>query len=288
MKITVCETVDQIATLTARKAASALSACIDRKGHATFIAASGLSQVKFLAALVDTPDIDWSKTTMYHLDEYIGLPESHPATFRHYMRKHIVDRIQPGTVHFIGGDASDPRVECERLNGIAKTDPIDVAFLGVGVNGHLAFNDPPANFDIADPFTIVDLVESCRLQQVEEEWFATLDAVPKQAITATISHILSSDHIFCIASGTRKASAIKNALTGPISPSCPASILRRHQNTELFLDPDALGSTDEAATAESSPTDGIATRRQAVALAKRVLAAMLEKLGQNDLQLTDN
>jgi glucosamine-6-phosphate deaminase len=145
-----------------------------REGRAAFVAATGVSQFEFLDALTSVPDIDWARTTMFHLDEYVGLSETHPASFRRYLKERLIARVHPGVVHLIEGDAPDPQEECRRLNRLIAGHEIDVSFVGIGENGHLAFNDPPADFEVEDGYIVVELDEACRRQQLGEGWFASL------------------------------------------------------------------------------------------------------------------
>ncbi len=239
MELFVFPTKLEMAQASATKAAELLKDAIARKGHATFVAATGASQFEFLDALTSMPGIDWSKTTMFHLDEYIGLPETHPASFRRYLKERLIDRVHPGTVHLIQGDAPDPQAECQRLNRLIRQYEIDVAFVGIGENGHLAFNDPPADFEVEDPYIIVELDEACRRQQLGEGWFASLDEVPQRAISMSIKQIMKSRAIVCTVPDRRKAQAVHDCLTGEITPLHPASILRQHERAYIFLDADA-------------------------------------------------
>ncbi len=176
---------------------------------------------------------------MFHLDEYIGFSADHPASFRRYLRERLTSRVPIGTAHFIEGDASNLEKELDRLNGLLASTPIDVAFVGIGENGHLAFNDPPANFEVATPYIIVHLDEACRRQQFGEGWFKTLEDVPKRAISMSVKQIMKSAHIICTVPDRRKAKAVKACLEGEIGPMVPASILRRHSQCFLFLDREA-------------------------------------------------
>lgn len=221
------------------KAAELLKAALDRKGHASFVAATGASQFEFLDALTSISDVDWSRTTMFHLDEYIGLPETHPASFRRYLKERLMSRVHPGTVHLIQGEAFDPRAECQRLSCLIAGHPIDVSFVGIGENGHLAFNDPPADFEVEDPYIIVELDEACRRQQLGEGWFASLAEVPHRAISLSVKQIMKSHSIVCTVPDRRKAQAVYDCFTGDVSPQHPASILRQHNDTYVFLDADA-------------------------------------------------
>jgi glucosamine-6-phosphate deaminase len=217
-------------------AARILKEAIAQKGRAAFIAATGMSQVGFLKALVATPGIAWDKTTMFHLDEYIGFAPDHPASFRRYLRERLTTRAPIGTVHFIAGDAPDLKQELSRLNGLLAATPIDAAFVGIGENGHLAFNDPPADFQTETPYIVVKLDEGCRRQQMGEGWFGSLDEVPREAISMTVRQIMKSAHIICTVPEQRKAQAVKACLEGEVSPQFPASILRTHPSCYLFLD----------------------------------------------------
>lgn len=233
-----------MAEAAARQAARLLRAAITQKGQATLVAATGASQFEFLAALTREQAVDWTKTGMFHLDEYIGLPATHPASFRRYLQERLVDRVNLHQVHFVRGDAADPQAECQRLNRLIAGYEIDVAFVGIGENGHLAFNDPPADFEVADPYIIVNLDEACRRQQLGEGWFDSLEAVPQRAISMSIRQIMRSKAILCVVPDQRKAQAVYHTLNAEISPAYPASILRLHPNATLFLDPAAASLLD--------------------------------------------
>jgi len=239
MEIRIFETKQEMGKAAAEKAAEILKKTIEEKGKATFVAATGASQFEFLENLTKISSIDWSKTVMFHLDEYIGLPEDHPASFRRYLKERLIDKVHPGIVYLINGDARDPEKECERLNKIINEKEIDVAFVGIGENGHLAFNDPPADFEIEKPYIIVELDEACRRQQLGEGWFKSLDEIPKRAISMSIKQIMKSKNIICTVPDERKARAVKNCLEGEVSPYCPASVLRKHKSVFLFLDKDS-------------------------------------------------
>lgn len=222
----------------AEKTAEILLKALDSKDYAYFITATGVSQFEFLDALTKHDEIDWSRTIMFHLDEYIGLPASHPASFRNYLHKRIVNLIYPSKIHFIKGDVLDPVQECKRINNIISKVKIDVTFVGIGENGHLAFNDPPANFEIKDPYIIVDLDEQCRNQQVGEGWFNSIEEVPKKAISMSIQEIMRAKNIICICPEKRKAEAVRNCLSEDIgiTPMYPASILKKHERCYCYLD----------------------------------------------------
>ena len=236
VKIEVFKTRAECGAAAAEKGAVILKEALAEKKRASFIVATGASQFDFLTALTQKDGIDWSKTTMYHLDEYIGLDETHPASFRRYLKERLVDVVQPGTVHFIRGEEDDPAVECDRMNDIIMRDTIVVAFVGIGENGHLAFNDPPADFETEQPFIIVDLDDACRRQQLGEGWFPSLEDVPATAISMSINQIMKSGAIICTVPDRRKARAVKACFEGDVSPLHPASILRRHPDAFVYLD----------------------------------------------------
>lgn len=236
MEIQILETKEEMGKSAARKAEEVLSTAITTKGKASFIVATGASQFEFLEALTKASSIDWSKITMFHLDEYVGISQSHPASFRRYLKERFIDKVHPGVVHLIAGDSPDTKRECERLNAMLVNQTIDVAFVGIGENGHLAFNDPPADFITEKPYIVVQLDHACRRQQMGEGWFATLEEVPCKAISMSIRQIMKSEAIICTVPEQRKANAVKDCLEGEISPECPASILREHPRAFLFLD----------------------------------------------------
>ena len=231
----------QLAQAAATDAADLIRLAIKARGEAYVIAATGASQFEFLDDLVLQPDIDWSQVTFFHLDEYVGLPKSHPASFRRYLQQRIVDRIHPGNFHFINGDAEDPAAECKRVGELISAQTIDVAFVGIGENGHLAFNDPPADFETEEPYLIVNLDEACRSQQVGEGWFATVEAVPTQAISMSIQQILKARDVLCVVPDRRKAKAVRDCLELEVSALHPASILQRHASASIYLDKESAG-----------------------------------------------
>jgi glucosamine-6-phosphate deaminase len=236
MRVRVFENKSEMARAAAEQAAAALREAVACAGRAHVIAATGASQFEFLDALVATDGIEWAKTVFFHLDEYVGLPETHPASFRRYLRERIVDRVGPGTFHFIAGDAADPEAEARRVGELLARHPIDVAFVGIGENGHLAFNDPPADFETEEPYLVVGLDEACRRQQMGEGWFARLEDVPERAISMSVRQILKSREILAVVPDARKARAVRDCLEGRPSPEHPASILQQHPRTSVFLD----------------------------------------------------
>src|SRR5512147_1057522 len=207
MKTLVFDSKREMAEAAAAQAASALKAAIAEKGEARAIAATGASQFDFLDALVATPGIDWASVVFFHLDEYVGLPETHPASFRRYLRERIVERVHPAAFHFLNGDAPDPAAECRRVGALLAAQPVDVAFVGIGENGHLAFNDPPADFETEEPYLVLALDEACRRQQLGEGWFPRLEDVPARAISMSIRQILKAREILAIVPDLRKAPA---------------------------------------------------------------------------------
>jgi glucosamine-6-phosphate deaminase len=197
--------------------------------------ATGTSQLKFLDRLTREPDVDWLRVELFHLDEYVGLPDDHPASFRRYLRERVILPAGIERFHLIDG-CGDPHAVCEDLGRKLAAQPIDVAFVGIGENAHLAFNDPPADFDTERPYLVVQLDDACRRQQVGEGWFTTIDDVPVSAITMSIRHILKARAILAVVPESRKAVAVRMCVEGDVSPMVPASILRTHQDTTLFLD----------------------------------------------------
>lgn len=221
----------------AGKGAGFIREAIKSRGEAYIILATGASQFDMLRALVKE-EVDWSVVTAFHLDEYIGLPITHPASFRKYLKERFADIVKPREFVYVNGEA-DPVQECQRLGKLISKCTIDVAFIGIGENGHLAFNDPPADFDTEEPYIIVNLDEACRRQQLGEGWFPTFDDVPEKAISMSIKQIMKSRAIICTVPDLRKAEAVKKTIKEPISPAVPATILRNHDNAWLYLDYDS-------------------------------------------------
>lgn len=219
----------------ARHAAQILDDVIAAKGRARIVAATGASQIEFLDALVTAPGIDWARVEMFHLDEYVGLPIDHPASFRRYLLERLIRPTAMGAYHLLDGERDALRVVEEAGRAIALA-PIDVAFVGIGENGHLAFNDPPADFATERPYLVVTLDDACRRQQVGEGWFASVDEVPAQAISMSVRQILKAGTILCVVPDARKAQAVQACLEGDVSPMAPASILQTHPDTTIYLD----------------------------------------------------
>src|SRR5580765_5776453 len=237
MKINIYNTLHELGKAAGVAAAQYIRKTIEEKASANIILATGTSQFEILNQLISAEEIDWSKVVMFHLDEYIGLPITHKASFRKYLQERLVDRA-PGLqeYYFIDGEASSPKEECARLGKIIANHPIDLALVGVGENGHLAFNDPPADFKTREPYIVVALDEACRRQQVGEGWFPSLADVPARAISMSVRQILEARRILCVVPDQRKAEAVRAALEGPVTPAVPASILQTHPDVTVFLD----------------------------------------------------
>jgi glucosamine-6-phosphate deaminase len=227
----------EVGAAAANSAAQAIRSAIRSKGQANIILATGASQFEMLEQLVASHGIDWLKVVMFHLDEYIGLGPDHLASFRRYLKERFVDEVMPlKAAYFVRGDEEYPAEECRRLGVLIAAHPIDVACIGIGENGHLAFNDPPADFETQEPYLTVQLDEPCRKQQLGEGWFPRFEDVPSQAISMSIRQILKSKQLVVTVPDMRKARAVKEALEGPVTPQCPASILQQHPNCSIFLD----------------------------------------------------
>lgn len=240
MRIEISENRDELGESAAGEAADKISEAIHRNGSAGMILATGTSQFEVLHSLVNRPGVDWSRVTMFHLDEYVGITEEHPASFRKYLMDRFIRKVPVlGAYHLIDGSRLEPLEECRRLNRIISDHPIDVALVGIGENGHLAFNDPPADFETGDPYILVELDEACRKQQLGEDWFESLDEVPERAISMSVRQIMKSGHIICSVPDQRKAEAVRDCLQKPVSPLRPASILQEHPSCSIFLDRDS-------------------------------------------------
>lgn len=213
-----------------------LKRVLKERGEANVVFATGSSQYAFLASLRQVQDVDWSQVSAFHLDEYLDLSAEHPASFRYYLRRHLFDHLPFGAVHFLNGNAPDLEGECARYAELLKTKHLDLACIGIGENGHLAFNDPPADFETDKLVQIVTLDRAARQQQVNEGHFPALADVPTQALSLSIPAILAAKTLSCVVPDLRKAEAVSCALTAPISPQCPASVLRQHDDCQLFLD----------------------------------------------------
>src|SRR6516165_10630619 len=235
MRLRVLEGRNRLGSAAAAQAAAAIGRAIRQKGRARIIGASAASQFEFLETLTSTPGIDWKKVELFHLDEYIGLPKTHPASFCKFLQERLISKTGMVTYHFLDGE-KDPAEVIRETNQAISAAPIDVAFVGIGENGHLAFNDPPADFETEEPYIVVNLDRVCRQQQVGEGWFPNIEAVPTQAISMSVKQVLKSKEILAVVPGPKKSEAIKACFDGPISPMAPSSILRTHTNATIYLD----------------------------------------------------
>ncbi len=236
MEIHVMQDHYELGKAAGKKAAQIIRDSIDLRGVANIILATGISQFETLKQLISEKNIDWGKVVMFHLDEYINLPISSPASFRKYLQDRFLSKLPTlKATHLINGEV-DPEAECDRLGHLISDQPVDVALVGIGENGHLAFNDPPADFETEEPFIIVELDEVCRKQQLGEGWFKSLEEVPRKAISMSIKQILKSNHIICSVPDSRKAVVVKNSFEQTVSNLYPASILQLHERCTCYLD----------------------------------------------------
>ena len=239
MKIIIKEDKGEVGKEAANIACNAIKKAIEKKGEVNIIAATGASQFEFFESLTSMRGLDWSRVRMFHLDEYVGISIEHPASFRKYLKERFIDKTGIKEYCFLNGDVENLEKEVERLNNIISKHKIDIAFVGIGENGHLAFNDPPADFEEEKPYIIVTLNEKCKKQQMGEGWFKTIDDVPKQAISMSVKQIMKSEIILCTVPDRRKAEAVHLCMDGEINPQYPASILRDHKECYLILDKDS-------------------------------------------------
>ena len=238
MIVRVFETRRAMARAAASQAAAAIRSAIASRGRARIIVATGASQFEFLEDLTTTHLLDWRKVTLFHLDEYVGLPATHPASFRKYILERVIEKTAIEDYVLLNGEG-DVREVCRQAGAALNAAPVDVAFVGIGENGHLAFNDPPADFATDEPYLIVQLDEACRRQQVGEGWFASISEVPVSAISMSVRQILKSREILCVVPDARKAKAVRDCLGGEVSPVHPSSILQTHPATTVYLDRDS-------------------------------------------------
>ena len=234
ISISVSSTPEELGKKAAAKIAELLRDAIGKKGHARMILSTGQSQFETLVALVKE-DVDWSKVEMFHLDEYVALPESHGASFRKYLKERFVSKVNLKAAYFVNGEGDVER-NIEDLTKELRKDEVDVGVIGIGENGHIAFNDPPADFDTDKAYKVVNLDERCRMQQVGEGWFKTFDDVPKQAITMCPKQIMACRHIVTAVPHRVKAEAIYNTITKPVTPDVPATLMKTHPDWNLFID----------------------------------------------------
>jgi len=238
MEIRISGTSKESGEIAAVAGAEAIKEALKTKHAASIILATGASQFHMLAQLVKA-DLDWSKVTCFHLDEYVGVGAAHPASFRKYLRERFLEKVgKVKAFHFID-PGENPQAECDRLGRLIGAEEVDVAFVGIGENGHLAFNDPPADFETEVPYLVVDLDSDCRAQQLGEGWFPSFDAVPSQAISMSIRQIMKSRKLVAAVPDLRKSKAVRGTVKGKVTPLCPASIMQLHPDCHLYLDREA-------------------------------------------------
>jgi glucosamine-6-phosphate deaminase len=235
----------------ARHAALTIRAAIKQRGGCRMVAATAASQREFLEALTSEADIDWARVEAFHLDEYIGLPMTHPGSFRKMLMEQLISKSGITQYHLLDGDAADPSSVARKVGSALASAPVDIAFLGVGENGHIAFNDPPADFETEEPYIVVNLDEACRRQQVGEAWFADISQVPTQALSMSVRQIMKSKEILAVVPDQRKAQAVKSCFEGEITPMAPASILRTHPKATVYLDRNSASLLSRALVHES-------------------------------------
>ena len=228
--------VEEMGKAAADYGASILRDILLTRERVNLVVATGASQFTVLSNLITQPDIDWSRVHGFHLDEYVGMSGDHPASFCRYLRERFVEQVPLASFEYIRGDFLNPDNECSRLAGVIDELPLDLAFVGIGENGHLAFNDPPADFENENSYLVVELDEACRRQQMGEGWFESLAKVPTHAISMSIRQIMKVENIVCSVPDLRKAEAVKLALQGPVTKNLPASILQQHQKVKVFLE----------------------------------------------------
>ncbi len=236
MEVTITINPEELGKAAAKAGAFLIRHALEQKRRANIILATGTSQFEMLNRLIAEPGIDWGHVVMFHLDEYIGLPLAHPASFRKYLMERFTSKVPAlKAVYWIDGEVDETR-ECERLSRSIAEHPIDLAFIGIGENGHLAFNDPPADFETEAPYIVVELDEACRKQQLGEGWFKSLDDVPRKAISMSVKQILKSKNIICSVPDLRKAIAVRNCIEHPVNNLFPATALQGHPKCSCFLD----------------------------------------------------
>ena len=243
MKIIVTENSAELGKKASSLAAAKINEAIQQRGYARIVLSTGASQFDTLKELIKE-DVDWSKVEMFHLDEYVDLPVSHPASFRKYLQERFVSKVNLKAAHFVNGEGNIDRNIFDLTNEINK-DPLDVGLIGIGENAHIAFNDPPADFNTEDPYIVVNLNETCKRQQVGEGWFASVDDVPKQAISMSVNKIMSCKCIISCVPDERKANAIYSMITSEVAPEVPASILKKHKDVYVFIDKGSASKTPD-------------------------------------------
>ncbi len=258
-RVSVHKTTERLGTAAAMEAAAVINCAIAKHGNARIIVATGNSQLDLISALTRRTDIDWSAVEVFHMDEYIGISDRHPSSFRYWIRNRVEEVTHPAQVHYLAGDAPDLDAEMARYAGLLRDGRIDLAFVGFGENGHIAFNDPPSA-DFADTVLVkrVTLDEACRKQQVGEGHFRDMDSTPREALTVTCPGLFRADAWICSVPDARKAGAVRDALEGPVSTACPASIVQTHPNASVYLDLESatlLSSVPETGMAGSDSVD---------------------------------
>ena len=239
MKVNAYATHTDMARAAAEFGADLISEAVARRGRAVYILSTGMSQAAFLDELTSIPDVPWNRTVMFHLDDYLGLPADHPASFDRYLHERFIDKARPGEYHLIDGNAAEPEAECERCAGLLEREPVDICFAGIGETAHLALNDPPADFDEPRTFRVIDIDRRSRRQLAGEGWFDSWRDCPARAITISIARIMRCNTVISVVGEARKATAVSRTLSEPVSPDCPATVLRRHPDSHLYLDADS-------------------------------------------------
>lgn len=239
MELVLCQDTEDLGRRAAATGANLIRQALAQNGSAAIIVATGASQFETLKSLILEAELDWTRVTVFHLDEYLGLTADHPASFRNFLNERLISHLPVKAFHAINGDADDPEAECNRLKDLIECESIDVAFIGIGENSHIAFNDPPADFATEQPYLIVNLDEACRQQQLKEGWFSSFEEIPTQAISMSVRQIIKSQNIICSVPDSRKAAAMKASIQGPVTPDVPASILQHHPDAIIFVDPAA-------------------------------------------------
>ncbi len=240
MKFITCDNEQALGRAAAQMGAEAIRAIAEVKDRVTIVVATGASQFTMLEHLVQEPELPWDRVDAFHLDEYVGISADHPASFRKYLNERFVSKVKSlAVLHEVIGDASDLDAEVERLNALIGGREVDVCFGGIGENGHLAFNDPPADLETNDPYIVVDLDQACRQQQCNEGWFGGMEDVPERAISMAINQIMKSKKLILSVPGERKAEAVKNTFIRNVSPEFPSAVLRRHGDCHIFVDTDS-------------------------------------------------
>jgi glucosamine-6-phosphate deaminase len=248
MRIKIFEDKNSLSQAAAEHAARAIRDAIDQRGHARIVAATAASQIAFLDALTRARGIDWKRAEVFHLDEYIGLPLTHPGSFRGMLMEQLIAKTGISQYHLLDGEGTDVGAKLRAVNQAIAAEQVDIEFLGIGENGHIAFNDPPADFEIEEPYLVVELDEACRQQQVGEAWFENISQVPQQAISMSVRQILKAREILAVVPDSRKAEAVQLCFEGEISPMAPASILRTHPNATIYLDKNSASLLSDHAT----------------------------------------